>query len=191
MTSEQQFSRALVSLFKHAVYQEKDTALWNVIIMKKFKIKDYLNKMGLTLIIDESDGYAYLKQWEETEGIEDIPKLIPRRTLTYPVSLLLMILRRRLQEFDVSTGDKRLILSGKQIAELMKVYLQDTTNEAKLAENISKYIDTVEKMGFLRGLNEDNFEVQRIIRSFVNAEFLSQFKEDLSDYTQYLNPNEE
>lgn len=181
------FSRALVTLLKNAVFKESDHAIWDVVISQKVKIDDYMSKIGLTLIVDEMDGYAYLRQRSYVEGEEEIPRLIPRHALSYPVSLLLVLLRKLLLEFDSSAGDQRFIVTKQQISEHMELFLHDTTNEAKVMADIDKYIDRVEKMGFLRRLrgSEDRYEVQRILRSFVNAEWLNHFDERLEEYRRY------
>lgn len=181
------FSRALVALFKNIVFKEVDLEYWNFIISNRYKIEDYVSKIGLTLIIDEIDGYSFLKQRPYGENEEEIPRLIPRHMLSYPVSLLLVILRKQLLEFDSTTGDQRLIVNRQQIVERVSLFLKDTTNEAKVVGDIDKHIERVEKMGFLRRLrgSDDSFEVQRILRSFVNAEWLNSFNEQLEAYYRY------
>ncbi|OPX93722.1 MAG: hypothetical protein A4E53_00197 [Pelotomaculum sp. PtaB.Bin104] len=186
------FSRAVVALFKNVVFKEIDQEHWDVITTQKNKIEDYVSKIGLTLIVDEMDGYGYLKQRSYGEDEEEIPRLVPRHALSYPVSLLLVLLRKQLLEFDSTTGDQRLIVTKQQIAERMSLFLRDTTNEAKLVGDIDKHIERIEKMGFLRRLrgSDDNFEVQRILRSFVNAKWLNHFNERLEAYRRYANGGE-
>jgi len=181
------FSRTLVALFKNIVYKETNREYWDIIELYYHKIEDYVGKIGLTLIVDEMDGYAYLKQRTYSDD-EYIPRLIPRHALSYELSLLLMILRKQLLEFDSTTGDNRLILSKQQIVDRMKLYSQDTTNEVKLADNIQKNIERAESMGFLSRLkgSEDSFEVMRIIRGFVNAEHLDEFNKRLTEYQRYV-----
>jgi len=181
------FSRVLVALFKNVVYKETDQEHWEVILAHKYKIEDYVRKIGLTLMVDEMDGYGYLKQRSYGEGEEEIPRLVPRHALSYPVSLLLVLLRKQLLEFDSSTGDRRLVVTRQQIVERLRLFLKDTTNEAKMAADIDKHIDRIEKMGFLRRLrgSEDSIEVQRILRGFVNAEWLQQVNERLDMYRVY------
>lgn len=181
------FSRALVALFKNVVFKEPDPEQWAVILAQKYKIEDYVSKIGLTLIVDEMDGYGYLKQRSYGDGEEEIPRLVPRHALSYPVSLLLVLLRKQLLEFDSTTGDRRLIVTRQQLVERIRLFLKDTTNEAKLMADIDKHIDRIEKMGFLRRLrgSDDSFEVQRILRSFVNAEWLSHVNERLDLYRVY------
>ncbi|SHH95709.1 DUF4194 domain-containing protein [Desulfosporosinus lacus] len=186
-------SRTVVALFKNVVFKETDQEYWEVIQTQKNKIEDYVGKIGLTLIVDELDGYGYLKQRSYGEGEEAIPRLVPRHRLSYPVSLLLVLLRKQLVEFDSTTGDQRLIITRQQIAERLSLFLKDTTNEAKLMADIDKHIDRVEKMGFLHRLrgNEERFEVQRILRNFVTGEWLSHFNERLEEYRRYANAGEQ
>jgi len=186
------FSRALVALFKNVVFKEADQEHWEVIINNKNKIEDYVSKIGLTLIIDEIDGYSFLKQRSYGEGEVEIPRLVPRYMLSYPVSLMLVLLRKQLMEFDSTTGDQRLIVNKQQIVERMSLFLKDTTNEAKVIGDIDKHIERIEKMGFLRRLrgDGDSFEVQRILRSFVNAEWLNSFNEQLEAYYRFANGGE-
>ena len=43
-------------------------------------VRDYVAVLGLDLILDESEGYAFLKSREDPDGT--LPRLIPRRPLT-------------------------------------------------------------------------------------------------------------
>jgi hypothetical protein len=158
-------------------------------VEQKGRIEEYVNKIGLTLILDDVDGYGFLKQRFYVDNAEDIPRLVPRHALSYPVSLLIVLLRKRLLEFDSTTGDLRLILSREQIVDGMRLFLKDTTNEAKLIDGIDKHIEKVREMGFIRRLrgNENAYEVQRVLRSFANAEWLNQFDELLEAYHAHAN----
>ena len=181
------FSRAIVALCKHVIAKETDSKLWDVVVAQRGRIEEYVSKMGLALMVDEMDGYAYLRQRVYESSEEEIPRLVPRHALSYPVSLLLLLLRKQLLEFDSISGDQRLILTKEQIAERMRLFLRDTTNEAKLLKEIDSHIGRVETLGFLRRLRgkDDTFEVQRIIRSFINAEWLQTFNEKLEEYRQH------
>jgi hypothetical protein len=145
--------------------------------------------LGLQLILDEAEGYAYLRQrQEEDEAAPDqvaLPRLIPRRQLSYPVSLLLALLRKRLAEFDASSGEARLILAREQIADLLRLFLAEGSNEAKLADRIDAHIAKVVELGFLRRLRgkDEQFEVRRILKAYVDAQWLNEFDQRLRDYT--------
>ena len=81
--------------------------------------------LGLELALDESEGYAFLRarQENEDEGVTKLPRLVARRPLTFPVSLLLALLRKKLAEFDAGGGDTRLVLTRDQLVELVRVFL--------------------------------------------------------------------
>jgi hypothetical protein len=97
-------------------------------------------------------------------------------------------LRRKLAEFDAQSGDTRLILSREEIIELMRVFLPDVANEARLMDRMDTHIKKIEEMGFLRRLRgqDDRFEVSRILKAFVDAQWLSQFDQRLAAYRDYV-----
>jgi len=186
------YSRTLVALFKHVINKEIHREYWNTVINQKNRIIDYVGKIGLILILDETDGYCYLKQQTYGDGGDEIPRLIPRHALSYPVSLLLALLRKQLFEYDSATGDRRLIINARTICDHMRLFLRDSTNEAKIMNDITKCIERVEEMGFLRRLRggDDDFEVQRVLCSFVDAEWLGNFNERLNAYKKYAESGE-
>jgi hypothetical protein len=113
---------------------------------------------------------------------------VARRQLGYPVSLMLALLRKKLAEFDAGSGESRLILSAEQIADLVRLFLADTANEAKLMDRVDSDIKKIVELGFLRKLrgSEDRFEVRRILKSFVDAQWLSEFDRRLADYKAHI-----
>jgi len=115
-----------------------------------------------------------------------------RRPLTFPVSLLLALLRKKLAEFDASGGDTRLVLTRDQLVELVRVFLPDSSNEAKLIDQIETHFNKIVELGFLRKLKTGAgqptaFEVRRIIKAFVDAQWLNDFDTRLSAYQVQIN----
>ncbi len=117
-------------------------------------------------------------------GEPELPRLIARRQLGYSVSLLLVLLRRKLAEFDADGGETRLIVDGAQIAEMARMFLADSANEAKLMDRVETDVKKIVEMGFLRRLrgSEDRFEVRRMLKSFVDAQWLGEFEKRLTEY---------
>ena len=74
------------------------------------RIRDYVAVMGLDLVVDEAEGYAFLKSRSQSAAAasDGLPRLIARRPLSFPVSLLLALLRKKLAEFDAAGADTRL-----------------------------------------------------------------------------------
>ena len=113
-----------------------------------------------------------------------MPRLVARRTLPFHVSVLLALLRKRLAEFDAANSDTRLILSREQIVEMMRLFLAESTNDARLVDTIDAHINKVVELGFLRRLRgeAEQFEVRRILRAFVDGHWLSDFDRELDEY---------
>ena len=101
---------------------------------------------------------------------------------------MLALLRKKLAEFDAGSGESRLILSAEQIADLVRLFLADTANEAKLMDRVDSDIKKIVELGFLRKLrgSEDRFEVRRILKSFVDAQWLGEFERRLADYKAHI-----
>lgn len=180
-------SPLLISLFKGVLYREDNQPSWQKLIEQQAAIRDYIQLLGLELIFDEAEGYAYLRQFQH-EGDDEkntTQKLIVRRQLSYPVSLLLALLRKRLAEFDASSGEARLIISRDQLVELLRLFLPESSNEARLIDRIDNHIAKVVELGFLRklrGQQEPLYEVLRILKAFVDAQWLNEFDQRLAEY---------
>ena len=178
-----EFTRAAVALMRGIIGKMRQPDLYETVLKNQSQLFDYLAKLGLILIVDEVEEYVYLRQVED----EAIPRLVPRHPLSYPVSILLVLLRKNMGEYDAANGDSRFLLTRDEIVDKMKVFFQATTNEIKFIQKIDSYINAVEAMGFLRKLKNktDTYEVESVLRSFVNARWLQQFDERLQDYIEY------
>ncbi len=178
------FSRVVIALMKGVVYEENDPALWQDLFNLQARTRDYIALLGLELMLDEAEGYAWLRTRPAQDGAVELPRLVTRRQLSFPVSLLLALLRKKLAEFDASGGGSRLILSRDEIVELVRVFLPAGSNEVRLIRQIDSYINKVADSGFLRRLRgaENQFEVRRILKAFVDAQWLTEFDRRLQAY---------
>jgi hypothetical protein len=184
-----QLSPVLVGLLKGVVYRDDAPALWRDMLTLQGAARDVLRLLALELVIDEAEGYAYLRQAQVSDDDEgSVARLIARRPLSYPVSLLLVQLRKRLAQHDAQGGDTRLVLSREQITELMRTFLPSGTNEARITDQIQRHIGRVEELGFLRRLkdDEDLYEVRRILRAFVNADWLAGLEQVYRDHAERI-----
>lgn len=192
-------SRLLVLLLKGVVYRESDAGSWAQLVTLQARARDYLVVLGLDLTIDEAEGYAFVRSRttevdEEAadDGQPTVPRLVARRQLSFAVSLLLALLRRKLAEFDARGGESRLVLSRADIVDLLRVFLPDRADEAKLFSQIDTHIQKVVDLGFLKRLGGPNsagaptYEVRRIIKAFVDAQWLSDFDARLNEYRESL-----
>jgi hypothetical protein len=210
-------SRLMVHLLKGVLYRDDDERLWASLLRLQARVREQAAILLLELVLDEAEGHAFLKSRPDTEDSEAsaevhvaaadsargggpseaaarLPRLIARRPLSYPVSLMLALLRKRMAEFDASGGDTRLVLSRDEIAELIRVFLPDGTNEARVIDQVDATITKVVDLGFLRRLkpatgsaqDRGHYEVRRILKAFVDAQWLAEFDARLEVYRTAL-----
>lgn len=196
-----QLSQLMVHLLKGVLYREDDERLWASLLRLQARVREQAAVLLLDLVLDEAEGFAFLKSRpdpDDAEGTPRLPRLVARRPLSYPVSLMLALLRKRLAEFDAGGGDTRLVLSREEIAELMRVFLPDGTNEARLVDQVDTTISRVVELGFLRRLkpvagsgrqtrqDRGHYEVRRILKAFVDAQWLAELDARLETYRTAL-----
>jgi hypothetical protein len=178
-----------ITLLRGVIYRDGDEPLWGALLNLQARVRDYVSVLGLELVLDEAEGYAFLKsraEPAEADANPKLPRLVARRQLSFPVSLLLALLRKKLAEFDASGGDTRLILARDDIVELVRLFLPDSSNEAKLIDQIESHVNKLVELGFLRRLKvasgPASYEVRRILKAFVDAQWLADFDARLASY---------
>ena len=196
ITSAPDLSTLLIGLLKGVQYREQDENQWAALLNLQARVRDYVAVLNLDLVLDEAEGHAFLKS--RPEPAEDdpsprLPRLIARRQLSFPVSLLLALLRKKLAEFDASGGDTRLVLARDEIVELVRVFLPDGPNEARLIDQMETTINKAIELGFLHKLKTAgsatgpaSYEVRRILKAFVDAQWLAEFDARLAVYQSAL-----
>ena len=192
-------SPLLIALLKGVIYRDESTGSkarqWHDLLGLQHRVRDYVAVLGLTLELDEAEGYAYLRSVDRDAQDPDLqlPRLVARRPLSFPVSLLLALLRKKLAEFDAGgqEGGVLLVLSREEIVELVRVFLPETSNEVRLIDRVDADINKVVELGFLRRMKSTTaqptmFEVRRILKSFVDAQWLAEFDARLASYRTQL-----
>ncbi len=187
-TATPDLSLAVVQLMKGVVYRDQHETAWQHLLQLQPQLRDYFAVMGLLVVVDEAEGYAYLRSRPETDADDAVPRLVPRRSLSFHVSLLLALLRKKLAEFDATSSESRLILTREQIVETLRLFLRDTSNEARLVDQIDGHLNKVVELGFLRRVNgrEQTYEVRRILKAFVDGQWLADFDRRLDEYAATL-----
>lgn len=195
--TEPDLSLAVTQLMKGVVYRDTHERAWGHLIQLQSQVRDYVAVLDLQVVIDEAEGYAFLRQRRDETGDDTerapLPRLIPRRPLSFHVSLLLALLRKRLAEFDAQGGDTRLILTRAQIVEMVRLFLPASSNEARLTDQIDSYLNRAHELGFLRQVkgSEQAYEVRRILKAFVDGQWLADFDRRLADYEELLSQDVE
>lgn len=191
-------TRLIVPLLKGVQYREDDAAQWAALLQLQARVRDYVAVLALDLVVDEAEGYAFVRAQTVDENTDKLPRLVRRQPLSFQVSLLLALLRKKLAEFDASGGDTRLILTRSAVVELVRVFLPAGSNESKLIDQIDTQLCKVVELGFVRRLKtgtdgaaarpaqEPVYEVRRILKAFVDAQWLADFDERLAAYQRQL-----
>lgn len=188
-------SAVLIRLLKGPLYLHRQRDLWQVLLREQYSIRDYFQQLGLSLLIDEAEGYAFLKQQEseEEESGQELPRLISRRNLSFAQTLLLICLRKRLAEHDSEESAPRLIVTRQEIHQWLLPYFPEVGNEVKQRRDLDALIKKIDEMGFLSALpnHQDDFEVPRILKAFVTAEQIVEFNQILAQKTLTAGENAE
>ncbi len=182
------YAKTIVQLLKGPVYSdEQDT--WYNLLKYRIEITQHFSGLGIETLVQEEDGYAFIRQIELDDKGSTIG-LVSRRPLTYEVSLLCVLLRKLLDDFEVTnTENKRFYLKRKQLRAELETFFKEKSNKVKLLKDLDSYINQVLDLGYLKVTEsddqyreEDTFEVRTILKArFSNdvcLDFLNQLKED-------------
>ena len=69
----QELSFVVIPLLKGVIYEEDNQALWSALLNQLAGIRDYVAVLGLELIVDEAEGYAFLRSQPETGAEAQTP----------------------------------------------------------------------------------------------------------------------
>ncbi|MEA3315079.1 MAG: DUF4194 domain-containing protein [Campylobacterota bacterium] len=178
---------AIVLLLKGIFYKrDNEKAFFELIENSYNSIVEYFQTIGLEVFIHEDDGYAYLQNISYEDEKKSLPKLIANRTLNYKVSLLSVLLREKIAQFESQSNDERAIISKEDIHSMLLMFLDIKFNEIKIKKEIDSTIKKVEELGFLKKLKTDdeNYEIKNSIKAFVDARWLDEFDKKLKEYKE-------
>lgn len=179
---ESAVATTVIRLMRGVLYRESDEDTWLALSRHGAAVRDHFATIGVDVVVDDAEGYAYLRTHED--GDDPLPRLVNRRALTYNVSLLLVLLRKRLAEWETSGDEGQLVLGRDQLVDLLRLFVADSTNEARVIDQADRTIAKAAELGFLRPLRgqPDHFEVRRILKAYVDAQTMSDFAAKLQEY---------
>lgn len=183
------YAPIVLKLLQNPLFSD-ETASWNVLLSHITSVQEYFTRIGLEVRVDEEDGYAYLHQpsLEDDEGQAIVlPRLTRRDRLTYHTTLLCVLLREWLDQFESTHLDAgKCTITEDQVRELLLPFLPARTDERAVQRKIDGAIERLLDLGFLKRMANTEkpayFEVRRILKAKVDAEKLAEIKEKLAHY---------
>ena len=107
--------------------------------------------------------------------------------MTYEESLLLILLREMMGEFETGEAVSReLIKKRREIKEYSELFFKEKASRVKFLQEIDRLIDRVEEYGFLQLVDdheiadEQRFRIKKIIKSKIGSEELDEFLNQLN-----------
>jgi hypothetical protein len=183
------YTPVLIRLLKGQV-EYTDKTIWEKLLQHRYELTVFLQTLGLSLVLNDEDGYAYLKQTLADEE-ETAIGWVQRRALTYEESVLLVLLRDMMADFE--TGDattRELIRKRREIKEYAELFFKEKASRVKFLKEIDRQIDKAVDNGFLELCeksdisDEERFRIKKIIKDKVGGEELEAFKEQLQQFAQ-------
>lgn len=181
---DRDFSESVIALMKGPVYRDTHEHTWQQLVAHRSRVNEYVAVLGLDAHVDESEGYAFLRTSPRSDDDDGLPRLVHRRKLSYPLSLLLVLLRRRLAEHDAGGAATKAVITGEQIVAMLRTFLPEGRNDARLFDQIDTQVKKAVDLGFLRQVkgDETTYEIRRIIAAFVDGQWLADFDHRLAEY---------
>lgn len=181
-----EWSDVAVRLFQGVVYME-DGKPWDVLLRNVSPLEEYFGRVGLQLVIDESEGFAFLRQLQAEDlpqEYENLPKLFRRSRLSYDATLLTIFLREELRRFEEEeVHDQRCVISGDALFGQWKSFFPRNQDEVKLRKSMNAAIRTLEGLKFVRrfGKETNDWEIRRILKARIIAADLEAVRDQFVD----------
>lgn len=181
------YATIVLKTLQGPVYE--DDTCWLELLRLRVPVQEWLTKVGLHLSVHESDGFAHITQPPTEESDDGLPRLMRKVHLGFEASLLCIMLRQALDEFDARSTSTKLFITGAEMKEQLSVFLKESSNRSKLLSKLNEPIEKLREIGILKPAREDDhnsdntrYEVKRIIKALVSIEQLEDFKKKLSPY---------
>jgi hypothetical protein len=165
-----------------------DKTAWDQLLQYQAELVKFLQQLGLQLVLEKEDGYAYLEQTKLDED-DAVAGWVRRIPLGYEESILLVLLRDMMAEFEVGEATTReLIRKRREIKEYAELFFKENPSRVKFIRDLDRLIDRVEELGFLEKTetsdltDEQKFRIKKIIKARVDNEVLENFKQQLSEH---------
>jgi len=179
------WSAAAVRLLQGVVYLDDGAELWDTVLRCVTPLTEYFARLGLRLVVDESDAMAFLRQSRQDEFPHDydsIPKLFRRSPLNYDTTLLCVLLRDELRRYEEEVNaNERCVVSQHELLAVWKAFFPSTKDEVRLNRSLTASLKRAEELKFVRPFGSDAgcWEIRRIIKARLPLDDLERIRESL------------
>lgn len=174
-----------VRLLQGVVYSD-DAKAWDILLRSRSSLEGYFSRLGLLLVVDESEGYAFLRQWNDDElpeGWEPLPKLMRRSSLGYGPTLLAVLLRDELRRFeDEDVHNERCVVEISDLFEQWKVFFSTQGDEVRQQNALTAALHKLEDLGFVKKFSDspEAWEIRRILKARLPVTELEHLREAMA-----------
>ena len=175
-----------VKLLQGPVYRTgNNDQTWVILQAWQSEIDKYFWTLGLHVFGENADGYAFLEQRELSEEEDALPKLITERPLTVQDSLLCVLFREALDQFDTSQNQsENLIMTTSEIKDRLDTFFPEKKDQTKVYRRLDESLNRLRDLSFIREIETTNsfdrtFEIRRILKAKINADFIMDFRDKL------------
>lgn len=181
-----EWSIAAVRLLQGVIYADEDR-VWSILLSSRSPLEAFLARLGLALVVDESEGYAFVRQWsddERPEGYEQLQSLVRRTTIGYAPTILAVILRDELRRFEEEDlHNERCVVEADILFDQWKGFFPPQHDEVRQRKEFASALGKLEDLGFVRRLADsaETWEIRRILKARISVSELETLKRQLSD----------
>ncbi len=180
-----EWSAAAVRLLQGVIYNDDSSEVWESLLCNTSPLSEYFAKLGLQLIVDETNAMAYLRQPDGDEVPADydaVPRLFRRSQLGYDTTLLCVLLRDELRVYEEEdVHNERCVVLQSDLLATYRSFFSDEIDDVKLNRNLTAGLRKLEDLKFVRLFEKDppSWEIRRIIKARLPLSELEQLRASL------------
>lgn len=179
------WSIAAVRLLQGVVYSD-DAKTWDIVLRSRSTLETHFARLALMLVVDEPEGYAYLRQWHDSEcpaGYEAVPRLVRRSSLGYSQTLLCVLLRDELRRFEEDDlHNERCVVETSALFDQWRVFFPAGQDEVRQMKDFNSVLHKIEELSFVRKFTDspEAWEIRRILKARLPVTELEALKQQLA-----------
>jgi hypothetical protein len=159
-----------VRLMQGVVYAQ-DQDVWDILLSYESDLTEYFARVGLAVVVDRSEGLAYLRQLGDSErvaGYERLPRLFRRTALGYDATLLCVLLRDEYRRFeDEDLENERCVVGVETLVDSWRSFFPAESDDVALRKRLNTTLKKLEELKFVMRFESDNdeWEIRKILKA--------------------------